>query len=356
MRRCGVRGQTATILVTAIAAVLIVSMSTVNVGTVALTRTQTSNAADAGALAAASWVASAQNAVALTQAKGMWKVYTLFRAIFMIPFHKPWEPVVVWIMYAEMQAYRANAAREVLAAGWETAHHAAFETALSNLNIDDPTDAYEQKLDELSATFEAVRKARTTPADGTVDDNQDMISAEMPTSFEFEWDRHPDDVDDPDGKQGKQTVTIEIEFSSDAPQFKTTKGPPPAWIWLPPSPFFSIPVPGWVFRQSLAVDLPWILPAVGFPILWIEVWARSLPMPLPPLPIGTSKPKDILNGEGEITVKVTRTSQDADLRLFQTKYPEEVCSSATAKYDKAKVTRSPRDRSTPRLVKVDDGC
>lgn len=66
-----------------------------------------------------------------------------------------------------------------------------------------------------------------------------------------------------------------------------------------------------------------------------------------------AKPKDIENGDGKVTVTVTRTIQDADLRLWQMKYPEKIESVSVAKYNKAIVNeRSPRDRSSPSLERV----
>ena len=57
------RGQIATLLTLAIALGLMFTMAATNVGKVALFRTNTSNAADAGALAAVSWLSSADNAI-----------------------------------------------------------------------------------------------------------------------------------------------------------------------------------------------------------------------------------------------------------------------------------------------------
>lgn len=60
------KGQAAPLLILLIAVILVAMMVVFNTGKVALNRTDTQNAADAGALAAASWLASGQNYIADT--------------------------------------------------------------------------------------------------------------------------------------------------------------------------------------------------------------------------------------------------------------------------------------------------
>ena len=57
------RGQAAVLFVVLIALVLLLAAWTMNLGEVARLKTSTANAADAAAIAAASWVASGENEV-----------------------------------------------------------------------------------------------------------------------------------------------------------------------------------------------------------------------------------------------------------------------------------------------------
>ena len=60
------KGQAAPLLIMLVAVVLVAMMVVFNTGKVALNRTDTQNASDAGALAAASWLASGQNYISDT--------------------------------------------------------------------------------------------------------------------------------------------------------------------------------------------------------------------------------------------------------------------------------------------------
>ena len=65
--------------------ILVLVMVTINVGQMSQVRTETSNAADAGALAGASWMASGQNEGAAVAAK-IWDSIHMLQAIYIMPF------------------------------------------------------------------------------------------------------------------------------------------------------------------------------------------------------------------------------------------------------------------------------
>src|SRR3989338_2579498 len=82
-------GQIAVAFFVVIALILLLAAMTMNLGEVARLRTTTANAADAGSLAGASWVASGENEAAII-AEAMWINDLLVQAIFLIPFCPNW--------------------------------------------------------------------------------------------------------------------------------------------------------------------------------------------------------------------------------------------------------------------------
>lgn len=79
------RGQSAIGFLPVIALALVLVMVTVNVGQMAQVRVETSNAADAGALAGASWIASGMNEAALVAGK-ITDAVLMVQAIYLVPF------------------------------------------------------------------------------------------------------------------------------------------------------------------------------------------------------------------------------------------------------------------------------
>src|SRR3989338_6952181 len=85
---CGInakRGQIAVGFLVIAAFTLLLVRMTINLGQMAQVRTETSNAADAGALAAASWLASGQNEAALVAGR-MLDLVGMVQAIYIVPF------------------------------------------------------------------------------------------------------------------------------------------------------------------------------------------------------------------------------------------------------------------------------
>src|SRR3989338_2538620 len=85
---CGInakRGQIAVGFLVIAAFTLLLVRMTINLGQMAQVRTETSNAADAGALAAASWIASGENEAALVASR-MLDLLAMVQAIYIVPF------------------------------------------------------------------------------------------------------------------------------------------------------------------------------------------------------------------------------------------------------------------------------
>ena len=83
-RRQGARGQIAILFIALMAFVLVLVGVTVNVGQMAQVRVETSNSVDAGALAAASWMASGQNEASWI-ARKMWDTIWMTKALYLVP-------------------------------------------------------------------------------------------------------------------------------------------------------------------------------------------------------------------------------------------------------------------------------
>jgi len=79
-----IRGQVAVSFLVLMGFLILLVRITINVGQMALVRTETSNAADAGALAGASWMASGENEAAWV-ARKMWDAIHMTRALYMVP-------------------------------------------------------------------------------------------------------------------------------------------------------------------------------------------------------------------------------------------------------------------------------
>ena len=85
IRQLNPNGQIAIGFVAVLAVLLFLVVMTVNVGQMAQVRVETSNAADAGALAAASWMASGENEAAMIAGR-MYDAIAMVQAIYLVPF------------------------------------------------------------------------------------------------------------------------------------------------------------------------------------------------------------------------------------------------------------------------------
>lgn len=154
------RGQIAIGFLTVIALALVLVTMTVNVGQMAQVRTETSNAADAGALAGASWIASGMNEAALVANK-VTEAKVLVQTIYLVPFcpgaeqtsyaEQLWysleeHPYAFDPVYAAPGHWRrgpANYFKEVaddaMWAAWYTGSREWFTSVVNNLMIKYPT-------------------------------------------------------------------------------------------------------------------------------------------------------------------------------------------------------------------------
>lgn len=133
------RGQVASFMIAVIVILLIGLMVTVNLGKVAMTKTHTSNAADAGALAGSSGYNSTLNNLAYQN----WLMITAYlteAAVFLLPISickEKWR-FVAWNIYWVAAAVDYYLALDAGEEGYREARNSARQLALVNAGIDQP--------------------------------------------------------------------------------------------------------------------------------------------------------------------------------------------------------------------------
>src|SRR3989338_5125636 len=175
------RGQMAVMFLVVIALIFLLAAMTMNLGEVARLRTSTANAADAGALAAAYWIASSENETAQI-AKEMWRNVIITQAIMVVPFCMLVCPIAmaIWGLLALTNGALASLANTIMHSAWDNAHAAAVFTAIQNATIDDPT-----------GTVQTGVKEPFDPNDTTIKMLSDQFEATrtLPNPVRFTWDR-----------------------------------------------------------------------------------------------------------------------------------------------------------------------
>lgn len=154
------RGQIAVAFVVVMAFILVLIRMTINVGQMSQVRAETANAADAGALAAASWMASSQNEVAWIARKQQ-DAMTMIEALYLLPFapdgetrayaNALWDSLV-WnplLMYPLCEpgnysgcgpnSYLKHVANGTMLAGWAMSGREFATAAINNMIIRAPT-------------------------------------------------------------------------------------------------------------------------------------------------------------------------------------------------------------------------
>ena len=326
------RGQIAVMFVICIALILAMAAMTMNLGEVAKLKTTTANAADAGALAAASWVASGENEAGLI-AQGMWLNWLIVFLIFLIPFCV-WAcliGVLIAISYALVQMALRKAADKVMKAAWENGREAAPRIAIQNATVDDPSGAVNAQIKALADTHP------------------------FPSPATLSWQRRG-----ADGVMCNSSLTIDIAMSPQPSLHTSFWGP----ILICLSPCISIGPFGccWVFpfawggSDSLStsdIDGDMGVPdSTGLSLSTVpSFWSGlagifSLPIPaacptcfpliIPLGAFGLGPPDGINNGEGIVTVTVThRREVGTAFRFWTMRDPGDIVSQSQARHTEA---------------------
>jgi len=366
MRRQDRRGQIAVAFVVLIGLILLLTPPMMNLGEVARLKTATANAADAGALAGASWVASGTNymaRVARAMMVNYWIVVSIFAAPFCFYIVLTGFPVLLIAgLVVRNYVFLRQVAHIQMGQAWDRSKAETLLVAIQNTGIDDSSGQVQalvqQHVDEL-------RQTGTTNFPGF-----------------FAWDRHGV-IDE------RSRVDIDIERPPDSAEPRLEMGPGflAYWWWVPGCifPFCFFVPPGWNSPRGLlgllrGFGLPmmggWTAQTAAGPTgaLWAQVMATAMlqapnfgPCGYPvmgwavdprgsPTPV---RPTTITNSSGTIQVTITRRRQSgAPVGLWTMNYPE-VSSTAFAQYSGAHVRPNPfraGDRAVVDIVGVDDGA
>lgn len=364
-------GQVAVMFVALIALIIALAAFTMNLGEVARLKTSTANAADAGALAAASWVASGENEVAKI-AQGMWINVYLVQAIFLIPFCMQvcyWAVILLGVLALVNGVILAGIAEDVLESAWNLAKAEAFFIGVQNLLIDDDQSSkVSDRLEAMSKEFEATQQLPPpTPCP----------AGALQRAQCLEWKRkNPSDKNSP----RHHWVAIQTKFPTQRPKLEMGD-------WGP----WTLCLIKWPTCTDTAggccLTTPWgcAWPCFRMPRAWVrwssttsaskpgnaaamnagqKVWSLAssglvragsfLPRPsytgpcgfcLPiPLTIpGLTNPESVKNGFGDVTVTVQYHREGgavkggSEVSFWTTRYPNIITSEATAHYTEASV-------------------
>jgi len=225
------RGQIAVAFVVFLALAVVLASATMNLGEVARLKTATANAADAGALAGASWVASGQNEMAKV-AEFMWTNIMYARIFLFVPFcarvnlTDPNDPnsgqlgsvaggTAIFLLASAISALNAwllFVAENIMEQTWKIAKGDALFKTFDNLLIDD--DGESPARGEMRRLREAFEASETVPL--------------SPDRVRLEWDRPSDDSGAP------SWVEIEVAFPTQRPRMRMRIGRLWGTVWSPP--------------------------------------------------------------------------------------------------------------------------
>lgn len=318
------RGQMAVMFAVFIALIITLAAMTMNLGEVAKLKTTTANAADAGSLAAASWVASGENEAGLI-AQGMWVNWLITMLVFLLPFCWPCiTGFLIAASYAMTQAALHDAADTAMERAWQNGQSAAVLTAIQNATIDDPSGAVRAQIKALTG------------------------QRPIPTPAVLNWQRQG-----ADGVMRNSSLTIEVAMSA-VPTLDTSMWGPNMICWSPCIWKCCWPTFGWggtsggavqgmeaetVLTGNLSLTSGgggWWSGLVGGVMKALPGFCKTcFPIIIPLGAIGFGPPDGIDNGNGVVTVRVTHQREGGgDLRFWTTQY-QPVVSQAQARHTEA---------------------
>ena len=136
MRRTRAEGQAAVGFLVVMGFMLILVGMVINLGQMAQVRVETSNIADGGALAGASWMASGQNEAAWI-ARKMWDGIALIQAIYLVPFCPDSSDyaIALWNNLAGVNGWFTDTANNVMAASWRVGARETLTASYDNAII-----------------------------------------------------------------------------------------------------------------------------------------------------------------------------------------------------------------------------
>ncbi len=228
-RRRGQRrhGQVAVAFIVFMALLLMLASMTMNLGQAAQLKTETANAADSGALAGASWVASGTNEMVFV-ARGMSINAMITELIFAIPFCLESCPraLSIWAALVMANNYLLSTANKLSHGAWDTAHAAALMTAISNAPVDAQGDdrlRISREIDDINEKFRDTQ----TVVGATTDGRHTVTGTEQDFRYQTSWQRIG-----ADGRSRTSTLQVDVAFLNSRPDLSLggTFGPiPKCW-------------------------------------------------------------------------------------------------------------------------------
>ena len=336
------KGQIAPFMIAVIVILLIALMVTVNLGKISLTKTDTANAADAGALAGASTHANSLNAIADINSL-MIADYLSNQAAFLIPINMckgKWR-YVQYLAFVAAQTAMFIQSWDLGGTSYESARNSARQLAFSNVGID------EAKPRQGNETYEEWLK-RESNFGQWMDKNSYEKDDNEPVTYSWE-----------DKKGGQNSVTV----TTDAPDFPGLIPEPGLLVGLftytigPCSPKKCMPC---VLDQSLyfICYTDGLIPPV-FTISFPKLCCSCKIITLLGYPVPIAFIFNIKEDEPEIQVTVNRIEPEADLGLWRMKYESQgetgkgITSRSAAKSSGGRVGPVPAPDYDSYLISVD---
>lgn len=328
---CGCRrGQIAVSFIVIVALILLLSSFLMNLGEVGRLKTAASNAADAGALAAASWVVSGENALAAI-AKAQWIIYLIVQVLFFFPWCTEMLGTAGALFLSLVSTNFGNlykqTAEPLLDDTWDAAKKAALFTALANAAIDDPSETVSHDIKTL---FES-----GSPLSDTI-------------SKTFHWTRRG-----ANGQARDSSVTVNVHMKNQ-PTYEMSKWGPLLLWWTPfcVTDYCCYKTIGWHDVKGVSYSVP-----------VLGTWTAGIPIPgtcddktcfIIGLLIGNGLvvPGNLSHGDGNIKVEVIRRREGGNnLGFWKMAYPI-VTSKSTVHYNASDMSMWPSARSKSILTGV----
>ena len=319
----------AVMFVVFIALIIALAAMTMNLGEVAKLKTTTANAADAGALTAASWVASGENEAGLI-AQGMWINWLITMLIFLIPFCFPCiSGFLIAFSYATLQSALHDAADNVMKAAHSRGQSEAVMRAIANATVDDPSGAVRAQIKALTSQLP------------------------IPTPVTLTWQRQG-----ADGVMRNSSLTINVAMSA-VPTLDTSMWGPTMICWSPCIFLCCWPTFGWGGTSGGGGDIPTtdtgitlgdgfsadggsFVSGIAGTIMGAIMQAlpgfcsTCFPIIIPLGLLGFGPPDGINNGNGVVTVSVSHQREGGgNLKFWQMSYPGAITSQSRAQHTEA---------------------
>ncbi|MDP1853268.1 MAG: pilus assembly protein TadG-related protein [Candidatus Omnitrophota bacterium] len=296
-------GQVTPFMIAVIVVLIMAMMVAVNLGKVGLTKTNTGNAADAGALAGATIHNNTLNALVDINSQMAESYVETQVAMLVIPWYLcayPTMMYVLWLSFIAAEAMLYASAIKTLEDGYEMAENQAYKSAFSNANI---TEGKARNWGETYAQY----LQRKSPLQTCLEDEDCDAGSLSPYSWQAA-----------DGRTN--TLTIDVD-APDVPMIPMIPGllVPVYWYWVVAAPPPACVISVGVCLACAVVCFANMCTLTGVCACgnWVTAFSYL------PCPVVAMADLDF-NSEyaPEITVKVTRDQPSKDLGIWNMRYTD----------------------------------